>query len=203
MNALSSQVLVLNRLWQPVNICDVKRAVSLLFVGHADVVDTDKEAGFQTHDADSWMSHSESYKGSEVLHSVSHQLRIPSIIVLTHYDRLPKQDLKFCRQTVFERDKFTCQYCGEKFENHELNLDHVIPRQKGGETSWENVVCSCIRCNTRKANKLPAQANMRPLNEPRKPRWRPFFLQASVQRIAHTSWKHFIELPPGEISLSS
>lgn len=201
MSSLASQVLVLNRLWQPVNICDVKRAVSLLFVDHAQVVDAD--AGFQTHDAASWMSLSETYDGSDVIHSVSHQLRTPSIIVLTYYDRLPKQELKFCRQTVFERDKFTCQYCGKKFENHDLNLDHVIPRQKGGETSWENVVCSCIRCNTRKANKLPAQANMRPLNEPRKPRWRPFFSQASVRRIAHASWKHFIDLPPGEVSLSS
>lgn len=203
MDSLSSQVLVLNRLWQPVNICDVKRAVSLLFVDHAQIVDTDEGAGFQTHDAASWMAASEGYEGPGLIHSVTHQLRIPSIIVLTYYDRLPKQELKFCRQTVFERDKYTCQYCGKQFENHDLNLDHVIPRQKGGETSWENVVCSCIRCNTRKANKMPAQANMRPLNEPRKPRWRPTFLQASVQRIAHASWKHFIDLPPGKVSLSS
>lgn len=203
MNSLTSQVLVLNRLWQPVNICGVKRAIGLLFVGHAQVVDTDPDAGFRTHDASSWMALSGTYSGDDVLHSVSHQIRIPSIIVLNHYDRLPKQDIKFCRQTVLERDKFTCQYCGKRFENHDLNLDHVIPRQKGGETSWENVVCSCIRCNTRKANKLPAQANMHLLSEPKKPRWRPFFSHSSVQRIAHSSWKHFIEMPPGEVSLSS
>ncbi|MEM6279823.1 MAG: HNH endonuclease [Verrucomicrobiota bacterium] len=203
MDSLARQVLVLNRLWQPVNICGVKRAISLLFVGHAQVVDTDPEAGFQTHDAESWMELSAIYEGNDLLHSVTHQIRVPSIIVLSHYDRIPKQDVKFCRQTVFERDKFTCQYCGKQFENHELNLDHVIPREKGGETTWENVVCSCIRCNTRKANKLPAQANMLPLNEPRKPRWRPFFAQASVQRVAHASWKHFIEVPPGTVSLSN
>ena len=203
MNALSSQVLVLNRLWQPVNICDVKRAVGLLFVGHAQVVDTDEGAGFQSHDAASWLSLSKDYDGPEVIHSVRQQLRIPSIIVLCYYDRLPKQEIKFCRQTIFERDKFTCQYCGGRFENRDLNLDHVIPREKGGETSWENVVCSCIRCNTRKANKLLAQANMRLLSEPKKPRWRPFFSQVSAQRIAHESWRHFIELPSSEVSLSS
>lgn len=202
MNSLAAQVLVLNRLWQPVNICGVKRAVGLLFIGHAQVVDTDPDAGFQTHDASSWMKLSESYPGTDVLHSVSRQVRIPSIIVLSHYDRLPKQDIKFCRETVFERDKFTCQYCGKRFENHELNLDHVIPREKGGETSWENVVCSCIRCNTRKANKLPAQANMHLLSQPKKPRWRPFFSQAAVQRTAQASWRHFIDLPVSEVSLS-
>ncbi|MEM9015642.1 MAG: HNH endonuclease [Verrucomicrobiota bacterium] len=202
MAAIDRQVLVLNRLWQPVNICGARRAISLLFLGHAQVVHTEENSGFSTHDAESWLMESLDYKGSDVLHTVSYQFRVPAIVVLTEYDKLPRQEVKFSRQTIFERDKFTCQYCGNRFESKDLNLDHVIPREKGGETSWENVVCSCIRCNTRKANKLLAQANMRLLNEPRKPRWRPFHADIGESQ-GHSSWSHFIGVPSGEVSMSS
>jgi len=203
MSSIDSQVLVLNRLWQPVNVCGVRRAVGLLFLGHAHVVHTDGEGNFSTHDAESWLLESLDYAGHDVIRTVSHQFRVPAIIVLHHYDRLPKLEIKFSRQSIFERDKFTCQYCGKRFESRELNIDHVIPRDKGGETSWENVVCSCIRCNTRKANKLPAQARMYPLNEPRRPGWRPFFGIHSTKRVAHESWRHFVGSLPGEVLVSS
>lgn len=201
MSPIDRQVLVLNRLWQPVHLCSVKRAFGLLFLDHAQVVHTEGEASFSTHDAESWLIVSADYPGPDVIHTISSRYRIPAIIVLTEYDRLPRREVRFSRQNIFERDKFTCQYCGIRFENRDLNLDHVIPRDKGGETSWENVVCSCIRCNTRKGNKLPAQAGMRPINEPRKPRWRPFFTSVP-KRHAHASWSHFIEPVAEKVMLS-
>lgn len=203
MSSLDNPVLMLNRLWQPVHICGVKRAVGLLFLGHAQVVHSDEESGFASYDLDTWMAVSQDHTGAEVIHTVSHRFLAPAIIVLKRYDRLPKQEIRFSRQSIFERDHFTCQYCGKRFDSRDLNLDHVIPRDKGGQTTWENVVCSCISCNTRKANKLPAQARMFPLSEPKQPRWRPFFDPRATMRIAHSSWHPFIGSLPGEVMISS
>lgn len=201
---LDRQVLVLNRLWQPVNLCSARRAFSLLFLGHAQVVHTDPDRLFETHDADSWLRISFGHDGPDVVHTISHRFRIPAIIVVPRYDRLPRQEVKFSRQNVFQRDSFTCQYCAVQFDVRQLNLDHVIPRHKGGKTTWENVVCSCIRCNTRKSNKLPAEANMHPIREPRPPRWRPMFsaTNTDIHRSFHESWRHFIDPSPAQVTLS-
>ena len=106
--------------------------------------------------------------------TISWKIRVPRVIVLLFFDRLPKKEVKFTRHNVFERDKNTCQYCGNVFERQELNLDHVLPRDRGGLTTWENVVCSCIACNTRKGNRLPHEAHMALIRKPKRPKWRPF-----------------------------
>lgn len=203
MTATDSQVLVLNRLWQPVHLCGVKRALGLLFLGHAQVVHTDEEQNFYTYDADSWMLESADYNGTDVIRTISCRFRVPAIIVLSSYDKTPRHEIKFSRQNVFERDKFVCQYCAKKFEARDLNIDHVVPRDKGGKTSWENVVASCIPCNSRKANKLPAQARMFPLNEPRKPGWRPFFATVAPKKLHHASWSHFVETASDKVLLTA
>jgi 5-methylcytosine-specific restriction endonuclease McrA len=193
---LNNPVLVLNRHWQPVNICSARRAVSLLCMGHAQVVWTDGNNNFSTHDIESWASFNRDAAEMEIIRSISVSFGIPEIIVLSLFDRLPKKEIKFTRQNVFERDEYTCQYCGDRFESKELNLDHVIPREKGGKNSWDNIVTSCIRCNTKKANKLPHQANMHPFREPKAPRWRPFMCLAekTARRKAYASWRYFLDL---------
>ena len=206
MNAtLDRQVLVLNRLWQPVNTCTAKRAFVLLFLGHAQVVRSDSDANFYTHDLDSWLDHSrDSASGAEVLvRTVSATFLIPKIIVLQLYDRLPKKEIKFTRDNVFQRDQYTCQYCLVRFDAKDLNLDHVVPRDKGGKTTWENVVCSCIRCNTKKANKLPSQANMHPRRKPQAPRWRPLFSAGRHKDKAYDeSWRFFIDPCHSKVKVS-
>ena len=114
------------------------------------------------HDFASWLDFSISAPEAEheMVTTISWKIRVPRVIVLLLFDRLPKKEVKFTRHNVFERDNNTCQYCGKAFERQELNLDHVLPRDKGGLTTWENVVCSCIPCNTRKGNRLPHQAHM-------------------------------------------
>jgi len=203
MTSLESSVLVLNRLWQPVHVCAARRAVGLVFLGHAHVVDTEDAAGFAAHDLDSWMRVSRHHEGPDVIHTVTHRFRVPAVIVLRRYDRLPLQEVRFSRLSVFERDRFTCQYCGKRFEPRELNLDHVIPRDKGGPTTWENVVCSCVRCNSRKSNKLPAQAGMYPLTEPKRPRWRPFFDPRTYAGKPNATWQPFLGHLAGEVAMSS
>jgi 5-methylcytosine-specific restriction endonuclease McrA len=190
---LYSQVLVLNRLWQAVHVCSARRAFLLLYQGSAQVVSTDPANEYATLDFPEWLRHSQDYGGGDVVGAVARRVRIPKIIVLRTFDRLPKKDVRFSRQNVFERDSHTCQYCGSRFDRAELNLDHVVPRDRGGQTNWENVVCSCVRCNTRKGNRLPHEANMRLLRVPRKPRWHP--LSAFALGPQHdASWRKFVDV---------
>lgn len=201
---LERPVLVLNRLWQPVHTCSVKRALRLLCLGHAQVVQTEGETRYQTHDICSWAKYTTqtgAALASEIIHSVTLALRVPKIIVLGLYDRLPRKEVKFTRQNVFLRDKHTCQYCTVVFPESKLNLDHVIPRGKGGETSWQNIVTSCVPCNTRKADRLLRQADMRLLREPRVPRWRPLF--GIKEHTSDLAWEEFISPDRGKVSLGA
>ena len=200
---LEKPVLVLNRLWQPVHTCSVKRALRLLCLGHAQVVQTEGKARYQTHDMSSWAQYTQS-KGAlanEVVHSVKLALHVPKIIVLAIYDRIPRKEVKFTRQNVFLRDKHTCQYCAQKLPESKLNLDHVVPRGKGGKTTWENIVTSCIPCNTRKADRLPAQAKMNLLSEPKIPRWRPLF--GIHQQASDLSWEEFVSPDRQKVSVGA
>src|SRR5437764_1385369 len=171
---LNSQVLVLNRLWQAVNICSARRAFALVYAGHAQVVATDGTNNFLTHDFDSWRDFSVQSPEPEMVTTISWKIRVPRVIVLLLFDRLPKKEVKFTRHNVFERDKNTCQYCGNIFERSELNLDHVLPRDRGGLRTWENLVFSCIGCNTHKGNRLPPEAQLTSISKPKAPKSPPF-----------------------------
>jgi 5-methylcytosine-specific restriction endonuclease McrA len=197
---LNQHVLVLNRLWQAVNITTVRRALTLVFQGHAQVVLNREDGSFQTFDFSQWHTLSAEEPHDESIHTVSVRIRVPRVILLAMFDRLPKKEVKFTRHNIFERDKNTCQYCGKHFERRDLNLDHVTPRDRGGPTTWENIVCSCIECNTRKGNHTPREANMRLIRRPKKPRWRPF-LQINFNLSHHESWKHFIDLAYWNVEL--
>ena len=127
----------------------------------------------------------------EYLHTINHLIRLPKVIILKVFDRLPIKEVKFHRNNIFERDKHRCQYCGNQFIENELNLDHVIPRHHGGRTSWENVVTSCIRCNSKKADRLPHEAGMRLIRKPAKPKWRPF-VSVAENKEKNPSWDYFL-----------
>lgn len=200
--SLYCPVLVLNRLWQPIHTCSVRRALRLVCLGHAQIVQTDGESCYETHDLISWAEHSAGHLAEELIRTVCHAFRVPKIIVLAIYDRLPRKEVKFTRHNVFLRDKFTCQYCGSSLVERELNLDHVIPRDKGGKTTWENIVTSCIRCNTRKANKLAHEVKMRLLRKPGTPRWRPLFGMPS-ETLADESWMQFLQPDREKVRVSA
>jgi 5-methylcytosine-specific restriction endonuclease McrA len=197
---LNQQVLVLNRLWQAVNVCSVKRALTLLFQGHAQVVFSSGENSFQTFNFREWKDFSIREPHDESIHTISLKIRIPRVILLLVFDRLPKKEVKFTRHNIFERDKNTCQYCGRVFDRSELNLDHVVPRERGGPTTWENIVCSCIRCTTRKSNRTPREAGMHLIRRPKRPKWRPF-IQLNIGLPYHDSWKHFIDIAYWNVEL--
>ena len=197
---LSQHVLVLNRLWQAVNVCTARRALTLLFQGHAQAVLTMDDGAFRTFDFSQWHGLSQEQEHPESIATISFRIRVPRVILLLAYDRLPKKEVKFTRHNIFERDKSTCQYCGKIFERQDLNLDHVVPRDRGGPTSWENIVCSCIPCNTRKANRTPTEAGIHLIRKPKRPKWRPF-VQINFTIYQHDSWKHFIDLAYWNVEL--
>ena len=138
---LCDQVLVLNRLWQAVNVCSVRRALTLLFEGHAQVVFGVGDGDYRTLDFQQWRDLSQASPDPEgSVGTVSFRIRVPRVILLMGFDRFPKKEVKFTRHNIFERDRNTCQYCGKTLDRKDLNLDHVIPRDRGGPTTWENIV---------------------------------------------------------------
>jgi 5-methylcytosine-specific restriction endonuclease McrA len=166
---LNSAVLVLNRSWMPVHITTAKRAFCLLYHGAAKAVDEQ----FEMFDFDDW-SELRPREGEPYVGLVNGVLRIPKVIVLLTYDRMPKRAVRFSRKNIYMRDKYTCQYCGVKFAPNELNIDHIIPRSRGGKSTWDNVVCSCHECNRRKGGHTPEEMGMKLITKPRKPRWTPY-----------------------------
>lgn len=198
---LNQHVLVLNRLWQAVNICTVRRALTLLFEGHAQVVFGDVDGAYQTFNFPQWQDFSLQEPHPESIHTISFRIRVPRVILLGVFDRLPKKEVKFTRHNIFERDGNTCQYCGKVFERKDLNLDHVIPRDRGGPTTWENIVCSCIPCNTHKANRTPYEAGMHLIRKPKRPKWRPFVQVNLGIGHPHDSWKRFLDLAYWNVEL--
>ena len=103
----------------------------------------------------SFVGETEVAKGVRIVHTVNQSVIVPSVLLLRTYDRILLQEMKFNRQNLLERDDYQCQYCGKTFAPKELNMDHVLPKDGVGGTSWENVVTSCIKCNSKKSNRLP------------------------------------------------
>lgn len=190
------RVLVLNRNWQAVNIVGVRRAFSLLWRDHARVLNT-FEADYSPMGAAEWVEYSmrpgEPPQGAEYVRSIRVHVILPKILLLNDYDRLPQLETKFNRESIFERDNYTCQYTGRVCRANELTLDHVIPRDRGGRTSWENVVTCSREVNSKKGNRLPHEAGLRLIRKPECPRWRPFVSIAAGSSIDH-SWSNFLHV---------
>lgn len=169
---LNTKVLVLNRSFLPIHITSVRRAFSLLYQGIAHAVN----AQYQTFDFQSWSELSISVHDDSV-GMVDRAIRVPRVILLLTYDRVPKRQVRFSRFNIYGRDRNMCQYCAKRFPRSEINIDHVIPRSRGGASTWENVVCSCHACNRRKGGRTPMEAGMHLLHPPRRPEWTPFMLE--------------------------
>ncbi|MBL8212023.1 MAG: HNH endonuclease [Bryobacterales bacterium] len=152
LDRLHNPVLVLNASYEPINVCAARRALVLVLKGVA-----------------SAEAHSVSY-----VHSARQSLMVPSVIRLLEYRRIPHQSRALSRKNILLRDRYTCQYCGKTLPSGELTLDHVIPRSRAGDSSWENLVASCNPCNNRKGSRTPDEAGMKLHRAPR-----PFTLHTS------------------------
>ena len=184
MSVLNTKVLVLNRSYLPVHVTVVRRALSLLYQGIAQAVDDE----LRTFDFASW---ADLAADEDSVGTVDRAIRVPRVILLQYYDRVPRRYVRFSRFNIYARDQNRCQYCGRQFPRSELNLDHVVPRMKGGTSVWENVVCSCHRCNRIKGGRTPAEAGMKLIRQPRRPQWTPFMTEAfSLRR--YKEWLPFL-----------
>jgi 5-methylcytosine-specific restriction endonuclease McrA len=182
---LQRPTLVLNRNWQPVRVATVARALVLLWNETARVVDPED---FQLYTWADW-SRLRLRADEPFVQAVRFRLRVPEVITLSGYDRLPVAAVTFSRRNVFKRDHYSCQYCGRQPGGEELTIDHVLPRSQGGVSSWENCVLACVGCNKRKADRTPEQAGMKLRRQPVRPAWKPLYADHSV-RIA--SWSKFV-----------
>lgn len=194
-SVLDTNVLVLNRFYMAIRVVNVRRALTLLYRQCAEVIDMDV-GQYVSYDFDSWCELSQltsidKQPGEEYLQAVGFELQVPRIARLTRFDKMPMQTVRFNRKNLFARDEHTCQYCGRVEPTHKLSLDHVIPRSHGGPTTWENIVCCCLRCNSRKGGRTPKQARMKLLSHPAKPRVSPILIQ-SINDPRYEIWKTFV-----------
>ena len=162
-------VLVLNQSYEPLNICRVRRAVVLLYENKAEMLEN----------------------GSGVIHSSGSEFAVPSVIRLAYVvKRPPRRERKLTRLEVFKRDGHTCQYCGR--QTRELTLDHVIPRYRDGQHTWENVVSACVQCNRRKAGRTPLEARMKLVRQPARPRGNGLFYVPAHYPHIRSEWQKYL-----------
>jgi len=193
---VDSSVLVLNSLFQAVQITGVHRAFRLFYAGRARALAPD----FRAYDFDNWCDLPVGID-DEVIRTPSRRIRIPRVIQLVHYDRVPHREVRFTRRNIFYRDRNRCQYCGKAFVQRDLNLDHVVPLSRGGRSEWTNVVAACVPCNGRKGNRFPAEAGMRLIRQPKKPAGHPLVRANWIGRF-HEEWKTFLDEAYWNVELS-
>lgn len=193
--ALNSSVLVLNRSYMAIHIVNVRRAFALVLRELAEVIHIE-DGRYGNYDFSSWQELSElkaDFKEPEEdwIRSVNFEIQAPRVIRLLFYDRVPRQKLRLNRRNIFARDRNQCQYCGKSYPSSELSFDHVVPRSRNGETTWENIVCACVSCNVRKGNRTPKEAGMRLIRPPIRPKHSPL-LAVKMGNPKYESWKTFV-----------
>ncbi|MCZ7580825.1 MAG: HNH endonuclease [Fimbriimonadaceae bacterium] len=163
------EVLLLNHNFEPLNVCNVRRALSLLILGKADVV----------------------HERPEPILTAGGPLPAPSVVKMRYLVRRPMPELRLSRHSILARDQYTCQYCGSKARD--LTIDHVVPRWAGGPHSWDNLVACCRRCNLRKGDKTPQQANMNLARRPKRPHFIPYLaLPVYLKARSRVEWLDYL-----------
>ena len=186
---LNTSVLVLNRFYMAVHVVTA-------VTDDIEYLSAIEEGQYVNYDFGSWCEISEfraleKMPDDDWVRTVSIELQVPRVIRLYRYDRVPKQSLRFNRRNLFARDEHRCQYCGGNFPSNKLSFDHVIPRSRGGPTDWNNVVCACVACNTRKGGRTPQEARMKLIKKPTKPKYSPV-LASKLNNPKFQSWRSFV-----------
>ena len=167
----SRDTLVLSQGYQPVKVVPWQRAICMSYLGKVEVLRAHPDA---------------------FIHTVSQAFPLPAVVRLVNHHRNAPVSIRFSRRHVYERDGFRCQYCQEEFAEQVLTLDHVVPRARGGKTSWDNVVTACGRCNRKKKNRTPREARMPLHTEPRKPTWLPAQARLGIRRVPEV-WADWLD----------
>ncbi|NSW58469.1 MAG: HNH endonuclease [Armatimonadetes bacterium] len=167
---MDGRVLVLNQNYEPLNVCTWQRAVALLFLDKAVAIEHD----------------------GKILRASNTAVRLPTVVRLNYLVKRPLPEVRISRSSIMARDANTCQYCGAKSKT--LTLDHVLPKDRGGAHTWENVVACCTECNNKKGNRTPSEAGMKLRKRPGRPRFIPYLnyptFRAAVKR---PEWRDYLE----------
>jgi 5-methylcytosine-specific restriction endonuclease McrA len=164
-DVLTVPVLLLNRVFEPVQVTNARRAFVLLYGGAALAL----EDG-ELYDFDSWRRIPAKH-GEDAVPVVGGAIRVPRVLHLTRYDRTPRTLVRLSRKNLMMRDGHQCQYCGRKPPIRDLNIDHVLPRCRGGRDAWDNLVTACKPCNLKKGSRTPDEAGIRLMRLPQRPKW--------------------------------
>jgi 5-methylcytosine-specific restriction endonuclease McrA len=183
---IQGSCLVLNKSFMPIQMTSIKRALCLVFKDYAKIVDEQ----YQLYDFGSW-SELSAHEHNEKINLTEKVIRVPRVILLNFYEKMPRLKVTLTRENIFLRDQNTCQYCGEKFKRTDLNLDHVLPVSQGGLTTWENIVCSCLPCNSHKGGRTPEQAKMKLRKKPVMPP-HSVFMHVSPREDLLKVWKLYM-----------
>lgn len=186
MTSLDEPAIVLNRGWTIVAMTTAAEALCKLYQGTAYAIDDD----YNVYDFEGWTERPLD-EGKPVVRTPRLELQVPDVIQLVAYDRTPQHLFTFSRYRVFRRDHYTCQYCARQVRADEVTLDHVLPRSRGGQSTWTNCVSACEPCNALKADRTPAEAGMALLRTPLRPQWS---ARAMLQRygVPKTLWSRFV-----------
>ena len=189
MAVIHKRVLVLNKSWMAINTSTVRHAASLMFAGQAKgVLISDNK--IQALNWDEWININITEE-EEGIKTVTQKIKLPSIVVMTFCDKIPKQIIKFTQNNLWERDNFTCQYTGKTVTKQTGNIDHIIPKSLGGKTCWENCVIASKDINAQKSDKTPEQAGLKLIKKPARPRIMPvsFFIKNKENNL---DWNWFL-----------
>lgn len=194
--ALDAKVLVLNRLYTAIRVIDARRAFTLLVKEIAEVIAIE-DGQYVNYDFETWAEIGEMQRRLEFdahdwVRTARLTIAVPKVIRLLGYDRFPREQVKLNRRNIYARDANRCQYCGNRFSTRELTLDHIVPRVQGGDNSWTNLVCACVRCNARKGGRTPDGAGMRLIRRPSKPRRNPA-ITIRLGSPKYQTWKAFLD----------
>ncbi|MBN1591150.1 MAG: HNH endonuclease [Pirellulales bacterium] len=196
-DALSASVLVLNRHYVAIHVVGVRRAFGFLLGELAEVIH-DEEGAFANYDFETWreisaLRRTEKRPEDDWIKAVHFEIQVPRVLRLLFYDRMPRHTIRLSRQAVFARDASRCQYCGRQFPTSQLSLDHVTPRSRGGMSTWENMVCACLKCNIRKGGRTPREAHMTLVRQPVRPRYNPL-MALKLQNPKYSSWRTWVNI---------
>ncbi|UCH85801.1 MAG: HNH endonuclease [Candidatus Latescibacterota bacterium] len=164
------QVLVLNASFEPLNVINWRRALKLVFLQKVEVLQ----------------------ESEREVRSAKLAMRVPAVVRLIRFVRFRRWDVKFSRENIYTRDKYRCQYCGEKLDARDLTCDHVVPRSKGGQTEWTNIVTCCRPCNRKKGGLSPEEAGIRLIKRPSRPSWLVGFQSRFSTHDPPASWREYL-----------
>lgn len=187
MNPINAKVLVLNRNWQAINICGAMKALCEMYADEVTALDISDE-NLVPCKWDDWVK-LPIRPGDDVIKTARGEIRMPTVIVLASYAKVPMRAPKFSASGIWERDGGTCQYTGRKLKRKEGNVDHVIPVSRGGASNWENCVLSAKEINSMKEARTPEEAGLKLIRRPAAPKLRPAVADI---RPEHPSWEKFL-----------